>query len=72
MIRRSEGMIPIIAVISLTNSPGLSWPASASRVATHTIAASAIAARICTIAEAIARVVSTFMFSRRMRLARPE
>ncbi|MNY82444.1 hypothetical protein D3C86_2245430 [compost metagenome] len=62
-------MMPIIAVIRLTNWPASIRPCNASRVATHTIAASAEAASICTSAELPARVVSTFMFSCSMRSA---
>ncbi|MNV59899.1 hypothetical protein D3C71_1523440 [compost metagenome] len=47
----------------------MSLPASASRVDTHTITANARAARNCTVLEASARVVSTFMFRPSMRLA---
>ena len=68
--RRSEGMMAIIAVISMTNWPASRRPCRASRAATHTIAASASAASSWTMAEAPARVLSTFMFRPRMRLAR--
>lgn len=70
--RRSEGMMAIIEVIRPMNWPALRRPASASRVDTQTITASASAARNCTTLEAAARVTSTFMFSDSMRLARRE
>ena len=63
--------MPIIAVISTMKSPASRRPCRASRVATHTIAASASAASSWVMAEAPARVVSTFMFRPRMRLAKP-
>ncbi|MNI22047.1 hypothetical protein D3C73_755930 [compost metagenome] len=70
--RRSDGMMAIIEVIRPMNWPALSLPANASRVDTHTITASASAARNWTTLEAAARVTSTFMFSASMRLARRE
>ena len=69
VIRRSDGMMPIIAVIRATNSPAFKRPARASRAAIQTIAASANAASICTRDEADALVASIFRFRRRMRLA---
>ncbi|MNT24431.1 hypothetical protein D3C71_1571250 [compost metagenome] len=68
--RRSEGMIAVIEIIRPMNWPALRRPARASRVDTHTITASASAARNWTTLEAAARVVSTFMFRPSMRLAR--
>ncbi len=62
-------MMAIMELMRVMNSPAFKRPASDSRVATHTITASARAARNCTVADAVARVVSTFIFNRSIRLA---
>jgi hypothetical protein len=69
VIRRSEGMIPIIAVMRVTNCPAFRRPASASWAEIQTIDASASAASICTVEDAEALVASILRFRRRMRLA---